>query len=241
MARIDIRGRLIPNDYKWYYDYFEEDSTCPRDVSKVLDMAQDGEELEVYINSPGGVIDAGSEIYTLLRTAKERCGLKIYIMGEACSAASVIAMAGYCEMSPTALMMVHCVSVSYVSGNHAAMEHTAEMLRTADRALCTAYMEKTGMAEQDVLEMMEHETWLTAGQAVERGLADAVMFEEPGPDEAVLAAGHLFRLPTKSQMEKVKKLAEAGASGAAEGRADAGQKARKRLLALKNPVLQNIT
>lgn len=33
--RIDIRGAMIPNSYKWYYDWFEEDSTCPRDVSNV--------------------------------------------------------------------------------------------------------------------------------------------------------------------------------------------------------------
>ena len=240
MARIDIRGKLIPNDYKWFYDWLGEDSTCPRDISKVLDMAQDGEDLEVYINSPGGMIDVGSEIYTLLRTAKEKCSLKIYITGEACSAASVIAMAGYCEMSPTALMMVHCVSVGGASGNHTVMEHTAEMLRTADRALCAAYMEKTGMAEQDVLEMMEHETWLTAGQAVGRGLVDAVMFEEPDAGEATLAAGHLFKLPTKSQMEQVKKLAGLGQAEPQGGAAEAQEKARRRLAALKNHILQDI-
>ena len=55
--------------------------------------------------------------------------MKIYITGEACSAASVAAMAAYCEMSPTALMMVHCVS-TYVEGNHNSLEHTAEVLRT---------------------------------------------------------------------------------------------------------------
>lgn len=238
MARIDIRGKLIPNDYKWFYDWFEEDSTCPKDVSKVLDMAQDGEELEVYINSPGGVIDVGSEIYTLLRTAKERCNLKIYIMGEACSAASVVAMAGHCEMSPTALMMVHCVSVNGASGNHTVMEHTAEMLRTADQALCTAYMQKTGMTEQEALEMMEQETWLTANQAVERGLVDAVMFKEPETEGTALAAGHLFKLPTKSQMEQAKKLMGVYAE---EEKTKEQQKASARLLALKNPVLQDIT
>lgn len=237
MARIDIRGKLIPNDYKWFYDWFEEDSTCPRDVAKVLDMAEDGEELEVYINSPGGIIDVGSEIYTLLRTAKERCSLKIYITGEACSAASVIAMAGYCEMSPTALMMVHCVSVDGAGGNHTAMEHMAEVLRTADRALCTAYMEKTGMTEQEALDMMEHETWLTATQAVERGLADAVMFKKTEAEEVTLAAGHSFRLPTKSQMEQVKKLAGIRPAGVPESATEAQQKAIRRVAALKNPIL----
>lgn len=193
---------MIPNDYKWYYDYFGEDSTCPADVQKVMDAYLDGDEIEVYINSPGGVIDVGSEIYTLLRGRREN--IKIYITGEACSAASIVAMAGYCEMSPTALMMVHCVSTR-AAGNHSEMEHTAEMLRAADQALCTAYVEKTGMSEADALAMMEHETWLTAEQARERGLIDAVMFEEGGTDMP-LVAGPLFALPDTEQMEKVKRM-----------------------------------
>lgn len=193
---------MIPNDYKWFYDWFEEDSTCPRDVQKILDAVVDGDEIEVYINSPGGVIDVGSEIYTLLRGQNN---VKIYITGEACSAASIVAMAGYCEMSPTALMMVHCVS-SGVRGNHNDMEHMAEVLRTADRALCTAYIAKTGMSEDEALELMEHETWLTAEQAKERGLIDAVMFEET--EVMPLVAGPLFALPGKEQMEKVKRMIE---------------------------------
>lgn len=205
MPRIDIRGVMIPNDYKWFYDWFEEDSTCPRDVQKVLDAMVDGDDLDVYINSPGGVIDVGSEIYTLLRDARQRCNLKIHVTGEACSAASVAAMAGYCEMAPTALMMVHCVSTSRVSGNHSVMEHTAEMLRTADQAMCSAYTAKTGMTEQEALDMMEHETWLTAQQAKDRGLIDAVMFEEQ-EDETLLVAGPMFKLPSKEQMEQVRKL-----------------------------------
>ena len=200
--RINIRGVMIPNDYKWYYDYFEEDSTCPADVQKILDMFQDGDEIEVYINSPGGVIDVGSEIYTLLHAMKDH--VKIYITGEACSAASIVAMAGYCEMSPTALMMVHCVS-SRAGGNHNDMEHMAEVLRTADQAICTAYMEKAGMSQQEALEMMEAETWLTAEQAKERGLVDAVMFEEIDTAEP-LVAGAMFRLPNSEQRGKVKNM-----------------------------------
>lgn len=200
--RIDIRGVMVPNNYKCFYDYFGEDCTCPKDVQQVLDSFRDGDEIEVYINSPGGVIDVGSEIYTLLRGRKEN--VRIYITGEACSAASVAAMAAYCEMSPTALMMVHCVSTC-TAGNHNDMEHMAETLRTADRALCSAYVAKSGMTQQEALEMMEQETWLTAQQALDRKLVDAVMFQEGGGQEP-LVAGPLFRLPTREQMEKVSRV-----------------------------------
>ena len=202
--KINIRGSIIPNDYKWFYDWFEEDSTCPRDVQKVLDLIAPGDEIDVYINSPGGVIDVGSEIYTLLRQASETCTVRNYITGEACSAASVIACSSHCTMAPTALMMVHCVS-SGVRGNHNDMEHMAEVLRTADRALCTAYMAKAGMTEQEALDMMEHETWLTAVRAKEKGLVDEVMFEEVESLPMTASAG-LFRLPTADQMERVRAM-----------------------------------
>lgn len=198
--RVNVRGRIIPNDYKWFYDWFDEDSTCPNDVEKVLNEAN-GEAIEVYINSPGGIIDVGSEIYTMLRAYTG--DVKIYIVGEACSAASVIAMARYCEMSPTALMMAHCVS-SGISGNHSDMEHMAEVLRTADEALASAYMAKTGMSKKEVLDMMEHVTWLTAEQAKEKGLIDAVMFEDKAEPLPLVAGA--FKLPTADQMEQVKRL-----------------------------------
>lgn len=202
--RIDIRGVIIPNDYKWFYSWFGEDSTCPSDVSKVLEAVVSGDEIEVYINSPGGVIDVGSEIYTLLRTAATKNDVKIFITGEACSAASVIACAAYCEMAPTALMMVHCVSTQ-AAGNHAAMEHMALRLRTADEALCTAYTAKTGMTQEEALDMMEKETWLTASQAKEKGLIDAVMFEEK-EEKLPFVAGPLFALPSKEQMDRVRSV-----------------------------------
>lgn len=197
--RINIYGSIIPNDYKWYFDYFEEDSTCPRDVQNLLDEAK-GEEVEVYINSPGGVIEAGSEIYTALREYQGET--KIKVVGQACSAASIIAMAGYCEMSPTALMMVHCVS-SGVRGNHADMEHMAEVLRIADDALSNAYAAKTGLSKKEILDMMEKETWLTAEQAKEKGLIDEVMFEEKEPLR--LTASN-FELPSEEKMQQIKDL-----------------------------------
>ena len=105
-------------------------------------------------------------------------------------------------MAPTALMMVHCVS-SGISGNHSDMEHMAEVLRTADRALCTAYTAKTGMTEAEALGMMEHETWLTAEQAKEKGLVDEIMFEE-APELPMTASAGMFKLPTKDQMDRAR-------------------------------------
>lgn len=204
--KINIHGAIIPNDYKFYYDFFEMDSTCPRDVASVLDSMTDGDDVDIYINSPGGSIDAGSEIYTLLRQKSQTNPVNIFITGEACSAASVIACASHCSMSPTSLMMVHCVSTG-IHGNHNDMEHVAEVLKTADNALCTAYMAKAGMTRSEALEMMESETWLTAEQAKERGLVDEVIFEDAAEEAMpMVASSGLFQLPTMEQMERVRAM-----------------------------------
>lgn len=168
----------------------------------MLDEAN-GEEVEVYINSPGGIIESGSEIYTMLREYKGNITQKI--VGEACSAASIIAMARYCEMSPTALMMVHCVSTG-ASGNHRAMEQAASVLRTADDALSNAYVLKTGKSKEEVLDMMEQETWLTAEQAKQHGLVDAIMFEQ---DQVLRLSASNFNLPSEEKMNKVKEMIKA--------------------------------
>jgi ATP-dependent Clp protease, protease subunit len=201
VKRVNVYGVIIPNNYKWYFDWFEEDSTCPRDINRVIDEAN-GDDIEVYINSPGGIIEAGTEIYTSLREYKGK--VTIRIVGEACSAASIIAMARYCEMSPTALMMVHCVSSGAV-GNHNAMEKMAEVLRTADDALSNAYMQKTGKSKAEIIQMMEAETWLTADKAKELGLIDGIMFEDQQPLR--LTASN-FKLPTEEQLNRVKSMIE---------------------------------
>ncbi len=199
LRKINIKGVIIPNSYKFFFDWFGMDSTCPNDVEAVLNEAS-GEDVEVFVNSPGGIIDVGSEIYTMLRSYKG--DIKIYVVGEACSAASVISMARYCEMSPTALMMVHCVS-TYAGGNHNDFEHVAGVLRTADEALCNAYMTKAGMTKEEALAMMEAETWLTAAQAKEKGLIDAIMFEN---EEPLRLTASTFALPSEEQMDKVKQM-----------------------------------
>lgn len=204
MRKINIKGPIIPNAYKWFYDYFEMDSTSPNDVLKHLDD-KDVQDLEVYINSPGGVIDAGTEIHSMLKKYGGKAN--VYIVGEACSAASMIAMAGdHVEMAPTALMMIHCVSASYANGNHADFEKTAEVLRIADDAIANAYVAKTGLSKPEILDLMEKETWFTANMAKEKKFIDKIMFEEEeiNPDVALTASN--FTLPSAEQMEKVKNM-----------------------------------
>lgn len=180
--RLNIYGDIVPNNDAWIYDYLEMDCTCPSRVVAALEDAK-GQPVDVYINSGGGDIFAGSEIYSAIRSYTGKTTL--HVVGLAASAASVIACAGQCLISPTAMMMVHNVTGTFGGDCHD-MDKAAELLRKANSAISAAYVAKTGMTEEEALAMMDHETWITAKQAVEHKLADAI--EEPAKQPTQMAA-----------------------------------------------------
>ena len=173
--KVKIKGPIVGNSDVWIYEYFGIEATSPSMVDKVLEKAN-GEDLEVEINSGGGSVFAGSEIYTALKSYKGNVTVKI--VGLAASAASVIAMAGNkVMMSPTAQMMIHNVS-SCAAGDYREMEHTAEILKNANDTIANAYRIKTGKTQEELLALMDKETWMTAQKAKELGFIDEVMFED---------------------------------------------------------------
>lgn len=175
MAKIKVKGTIISNDMKWIYDWFEIENTSPKDIENQIESAGD-EDLEVEINSGGGDVYAGSEIYTRLKEQKKNVTTKIY--GLAASAASVIAMAGNkVTISPTAQIMIHNVSGG-AKGDYREMEHTSDILKGWNKSIANPYMLKTGMSQDELLKLMNKETWLTAQDAVKYGFADEVMFDD---------------------------------------------------------------
>lgn len=172
MTQIQIKGAIVSDSDKWLYDFYEMESTAPKDVLLPDTM----EDIEVVINSGGGDVYAGSEIYTALKSYQGNVSVKI--VGIAASAASVIAMAGKTvEISPTAQIMIHNVS-TVAQGDSKILKHEAEVLENYNKSIANAYVLKTGLSQEELLYLMDTETWLTAGQAVEKGFADKVMFAE---------------------------------------------------------------
>lgn len=173
--KINIKGPIISNSDAWIYEWFGIEATSPSMVDKAIEKAN-GEDLEVEINSGGGSVFAGSEIYTALKSYSGNVTVKI--VGLAASAASVVAMAGKkVMMSPTAQMMIHNVS-SCAAGDYREMEHTAEILKNANDTIANAYRLKTGKEQKELLSLMDNETWMTAQKAKELGFIDEIMFED---------------------------------------------------------------
>jgi ATP-dependent protease ClpP protease subunit len=175
VKKINIKGTIISSNVQWIYDLFGMEATSPVKVSDALDGA-DGDDVEVIINSGGGDVFAGSEIYTELKSYSGNVTVKI--VGIAASAASVIAMAGNkVQISPTAQIMIHNVS-SRGAGDYRDFQHEADVLKNYNKSIASAYMIKTGMKEEELLSLMDDETWFNAQQAKENKFVDEILFDE---------------------------------------------------------------
>lgn len=168
--RIDITGTIVSDDEKYIYEFYGIENISPKDIKNLLSKAA-GENVDIYINSGGGEVFAGSEIYSELRAYPGK--VQIHITGRAASAASVIACAGKSDISPTAMFMVHNVA-SGAYGDYRTMDKMSDTLKKVNEAVSAAYCTKTGMSKEEALEMMNTETWLTAAAAVEKGLIDEI-------------------------------------------------------------------
>lgn len=172
--KIKVNGVIISNDDKWIYDWFEMDSVCPKEIEAQIEAAN-GEDLEVEIDSPGGDMFAGSSIYTALKSYAGDVVIKI--IGFAASAASVIAMAGKrVLMSPTAQLMIHNVWTQ-AKGDYKDFEHQSEVLKSCNKSIANAYQIKTGMTQDELLKLMNKETWMTAQEAIKNKFVDEIMFD----------------------------------------------------------------
>ena len=197
---IKINGAIVGNDDKWIYDWCEIEAFCPRDLNLV-----EGQDVDIEINSPGGYIYPASEIYTALM--QHRGNVNITITGRAASAASVIAMAGtHVKMSPTAQMMIHNVSASG-AGDYRDFEHYAEQLRKSNDTIANAYMLKTGKTRDEILKLMDHETWFTPEEALEEGFIDEVLSRSDSQDQFRLVAASDFLIP-QAVIDKLKQERE---------------------------------
>lgn len=218
MKTINVNGDIICTDMKWIYDWLEYESCCPADVKNVIaELTDENEELKVIINSPGGDVQAGQEIYSILKDIKNPVTINVQSM--AASAASMIAMAGdTVKMSPVALLMIHNASTC-TSGDYRDMQHTADVLQTVNTAIMQAYIAKTGKTEDELREMMDKETWLTANQCIEHGFADEIIKDEK---QSIITNAMIGRLSVTDEM-----IAKVKAEKAAKDAADAAAEAEK--------------
>ncbi len=152
--------------------WWTESETSAKAIAKKLAEMPNAKEIKIFINSLGGSVMEGLGIYNQLK--RNSAHKTVYIDGFACSIASVIAMAGDTVIMPkNAVMMIHNAWV-VAAGNAAQLRKTADDLDVINAASVQAYLDKAGdkLTPEKLTEMLDEETYLTADQCIELGLAD---------------------------------------------------------------------
>lgn len=150
-------------------------SDTPITTHAVSEFLQGKGDVTVSINSAGGSYFEGIAIYNLLRAHPHK--VTVQVIGDAASAASVIAMAGdEILMGEGAFMMVHnCWG--YVIGNRVDLAQSMELMAQIDDAMASLYVAQTGKDKADVVALMDAETWLNAESAVNEGFATGLLHQ----------------------------------------------------------------
>ena len=216
---LDIDGEIVAEA-----GWFTPDGVC---VAKEFRAALKGlANVTVHINSPGGDVLAGAEIYSALRehSMNGEGRVKVIITGIAASAASIIAMAGdEILMHPVAYMMIHN-PWTIAMGDAKELRKAAKTLDVIAEGLVSTYQLRTGKDREELKKMLENETWMSAVTCIEEGFADAMFGADPLKGETIAASASR---PTRMSM-KAHGVQEITARIPDTGEADREEENRKR-------------
>lgn len=185
-------------------DYWGEGMTAKRMAG--LLRAMGGADVVVNINSPGGDMFEGLAIYNQLREYSGHVTVKV--IGIAASAASIIAMAAdELQIGRAAFLMIHNCWVAAV-GNRHDLARVAQDMEPFDRAMQDIYSVRSGLNGTEITAMMDSETYIGGVDAVDKGLADALLEADAvlgEPDSPTAALRKLDALLAKANTPRAER------------------------------------
>jgi len=192
-ANIYIYGDIVS------WEWFESDVSSYTLAKEIENLPKDIEVINVFINSYGGEVAEGLAIYNALRRHKAK--VKTYCDGFACSAASVVFMAGDERiMSSASLLMIHNTWM-YVTGNADELRKQADDLEKINQAAIEAYLAHISITGEALKKLLDDETWLLPAEALEMGFATTIVGETGSNKAAASARKALFNLAKKVRAE----------------------------------------
>ena len=156
-----------------YDSWWDDESNSAISLKDKLLELGDISEINLHINSLGGDVFEGIAMFNLLK--QHKANVKVYIDGVAASIASVIAMAGDTIYMPkNSMMMIHnCWS--YACGNSKEFRKLADDLDKIMESSIESYMSKINITKEELKELLDNESWLTAQECFDMGFADELL------------------------------------------------------------------
>ena len=149
-----------------------------------LEAENPTKEINIYINSPGGVVTAGMAIYDTMQFI--RPPVSTLCMGQAASMGSLLLCAGNKDMRfalPNARIMVHQPSGGF-QGQASDIERHAQDIIKMKRRLNEIYVKHTGQDYDTIEKTLDRDHFMTAEETKEFGIIDQVIEQRAVPDDA---------------------------------------------------------
>jgi ATP-dependent Clp protease, protease subunit len=161
-----------------------DDGVATLVVAQLLFLEADNpkKEINMYINSPGGVVTSGLAVYDTMQFV--RPAVSTLCIGQAASMASLLLAAGAKDLRfalPNARIMIHQPSGGFQGQATDIMLHAQEILSLKKR-LNEIYVKHTGQPLKKIEDALERDTFLTPEMAKDFGLIDKVIEQRPGAD-----------------------------------------------------------
>lgn len=155
-----------------------DSTTCAEIIQQLMYFNSEDptSEIVLYINTPGGEVDSGFAVYDAMRMLE--APVRTVCIGVCASMGALIYLGGERrEMLPHSRLMIHDPSFSggsYAGKKPHELQSEVNKLSETRDALCRVIAERTGRTLGEVCEKTENDTYFTAEQAIEFGLAHAV-------------------------------------------------------------------
>lgn len=177
-ADIYIDGSIVDASTQEFYKYFGDETSTSYKSFRDLVNQSDAKTFNVYINSGGGQVVEAMAIHDLIIEMQSKGKtVNTIARGICASSATYILMAGKSPtMSSNSWMMIHNVS-GFAYGTVDEVESYALTMRKFNDASNKFYCDATGLSKTVIGNMMNAETWLTAGDAKEKGFIKEVAGE----------------------------------------------------------------
>lgn len=144
-------------------------------------QASQSDSITLRINSDGGEIFDAIAIYNYLKNKD----VHVVIDGICASAASIVAMSGkHITMKQGSMMMIHN-PLTIAIGESEDLRAQADILDKITESIVSIYMSRTGKSHDEIVSMMDSESWMNELEAVAAGFADDIdsAGELPAVDE----------------------------------------------------------
>jgi ATP-dependent Clp protease protease subunit len=148
-----------------------------------LEAENPKKEINLYINSPGGVVTAGMAIYDTMQFIKP--AVSTLCIGQAASMGSLLLCAGEKDMRfalPNARIMVHQPSGGF-QGQASDIQRHAEDIMKMKKRLNEVYVKHTGQDYDTIEQTLDRDHFMTADETKEFGIIDKVIDQREGAEE----------------------------------------------------------